>query len=80
MCVCVYLEILSNFNLIIAFSMCFAQAYSVDITKTSEFSSTAGFTNISSAPVTIYNKVCRDIIHVLGISCPGVLRQKYSAH
>jgi vacuolar protein sorting-associated protein 13A/C len=33
-----------------------AEAYSVDITKTSEFSSTAGFTNISSAPVTIYNK------------------------
>ena len=33
------------------------KAYTADITKTSEFNSTAGFTNVSSAPVTIYNKV-----------------------
>ena len=45
--------------LVMVLTFLLSKAYTADVTVSSEFSSTAGFRNVSSAPVTVYNKVGR---------------------
>ena len=54
-CACMLVSV--SFSLMVMALTLAPKAYTADVTISSEFSSTAGFRNVSSAPVTVYNKV-----------------------
>lgn len=54
-CACMLVSV--SFSLMVMALTLASKAYTADVTISSEFSSTAGFRNVSSAPVTVYNKV-----------------------